>query len=132
MMLCAKMKACGDAAHRRRIAVPSYPRHGSREQRMRNMQCIDPIVGDWYSSHGQLFEVVALDEHERLVEVQHADGDLEEMDLDDWATRCRAGSLVQADAPAEDVRLAVDREEDGQHAGMTPHQSVEEARGLRA
>jgi hypothetical protein len=98
---------------------------------MRNMQCIDPIVGDWYRSHGQLFEVVALDEHERVVEVQHADGDLEEMDLEDWATRCRAGSLVQSDAP-EDARLAIDREEDVQYAGMTPQQTVEEARGLRA
>lgn len=100
---------------------------------MRNMQCIDPIVGDWYSSHGQLFEVVAIDEHERVVELQHADGDLEEIDLDDWATRCRAGSLAPADAP-EDARLTVDREDDTHYysAGMTPQQTVEEARGLRA
>ena len=100
---------------------------------MRNMQCIDPIVGDWYTSHGQLFEVVALDEHERVVELQHADGALEEIDLDDWATRCRAGSLAPADAP-EDARLAVDRDDDiyHDHFGMTPQQTVEEARGLRA
>jgi hypothetical protein len=98
---------------------------------MRNMQCIDPIVGDWYRSHGQLFEVVALDEHERVVEVQHADGDLEEIDLDDWATRCRAGSLMQADAP-EDSRLATDRDDDADYGGMNPQRTFEEARGLRA
>jgi hypothetical protein len=101
------------------------------ESGMRNMQCIDPIVGDWYRSHGQLFEVVALDEHERVVEVQHADGDLEEIDLDDWATRCRAGSLSQADAP-EDARLATDREDESDYWGHEPQRTVEEARGLRA
>lgn len=98
---------------------------------MRNMQCIDPIVGDWYSSHGQLFEVVAIDERERVVEVQHADGDLEEIDLDDWATRCRAGSLSQAESP-EDARLATDHEEETDCGGMSPQQNLEEAQGLRA
>lgn len=98
---------------------------------MRNMQCIDPIVGDWYSSHGQLFEVIALDEYERVVEVQHADGDLEEIDLDDWATRCRAGSLNVADAP-EDLRHAIDRDEDLDYGELTPHRTFEEAQGLRA
>lgn len=98
---------------------------------MRNMQSIDPIVGDWYRSHGLLFEVVAIDEFERVVEVQHADGDLEEIDLDDWATRCRAGSLAQAEAP-EDARLATDHEDESDYGGMTPQRTVEEARGLRA
>lgn len=99
---------------------------------MRNMQCIDPIVGDWYRSHGQLFEVVALDEYERVVEIQHADGDLEEMDLDDWATRCRAGSLERADSP-EDARLASDhREDDDEMGSAQPHRTVEEMRGLQA
>ena len=55
---------------------------------------IEPIVGDWYQSHGQLFEVVAIDEAGDIVEIQHADGDLEEIDMDDWYTRCRAGSLA--------------------------------------
>lgn len=98
---------------------------------MRNMQCIDPIVGDWYQSHGQLFEVVALDEYERVVEIQHADGALEEIDLDDWATRCRAGSLAQARAP-EDARAATDREDEDDYGGSEPHRTFEEARGMRA
>jgi hypothetical protein len=98
---------------------------------MRNMQCIEPIVGDWYSSHGQQFEVVAIDERERVVDVQHADGDLEEIDLDDWATRCRAGSLMQADGP-EDSRHADDRDEDGDYGEMTPQRTFDAAQGLRA
>ena len=78
---------------------------------MRQPENIDPVVGSWYASHGQLFEVVAIDETERLVETQHADGDLEEIEFDDWATRCRAGSLRGAEAP-EDPGLATEREDD--------------------
>lgn len=90
---------------------------------------IEPVVGDWYSSHGQLFEVVAIDDTERVVEVQHADGDLEEIDLEDWTIRCRAGSLDPAEAP-EDTRLATDREDD-EEAGMQAR-TFDEVRGLRA
>ena len=98
---------------------------------MRNMHCIDPTVGDWYRSHGQLFEVVAIDESERVVEIQHADGDLEEIDFEDWATRCRAGSLAFADAP-EDARLAIDRDDEQDSGGPMPQRAFEEVRGLRA
>ena len=46
----------------------------------------DPIVGNWYQrlDKGQEFQVVAVDEETGLVEMQHFDGDLEEMDLDTW------------------------------------------------
>ncbi len=46
----------------------------------------NPIVGNWYQrlDKGQEFTVVAFDEDARLVEMQHFDGDLEEMDLDTW------------------------------------------------
>jgi hypothetical protein len=90
---------------------------------------IEPIVGDWYRSHGQLFEVVAIDERDDIVEIQHADGDLEEIDMDDWYTRCRAASLSTADPP-EDVRFANDREETGDFDGMPS--TMDEIRGLRA
>ena len=45
-----------------------------------------PIVGNWYRhlDKGQKFEVVAIDEDARIVETQHFDGDIEEIDLDDW------------------------------------------------
>ncbi len=47
---------------------------------------VDPIVGNWYQrlDKGQQFQVVAVDEEAGLVEMQHFDGDLEEMDLDTW------------------------------------------------
>jgi hypothetical protein len=91
--------------------------------------CIEPIVGDWYRSHGKLFEVVAIDELDDIVEIQHADGDLEEIDIDDWYTRCRAGSLGSADPP-EDVGQVNDRE-DTEDQGLVTS-SMNEIRGLRA
>lgn len=46
----------------------------------------DPIVGIWYQrlDKGQEFQVVAVDEETGSVEMQHFDGDLEEMDLETW------------------------------------------------
>ena len=46
----------------------------------------DPILGNWYQhlDKGQQFCVVALDEDEGLIEVQHFDGDLEEIDRYSW------------------------------------------------
>ena len=90
---------------------------------------IEPIVGDWYQSHGLHFEVVAVDDAERVIEIQHADGDIEEMEMDDWATRCRAGSLQTAEPP-EDAHFANDRE-DGTDPGSATGE-VEELRGVHA
>jgi len=47
---------------------------------------IEPIVGNWYFhlGKGQKFTVNAVSEEQGLVEVQHFDGDLEEMTFDDW------------------------------------------------
>jgi len=46
----------------------------------------DPIVGNWYEhvDKGQKFEVVAIDEDDSLVEIQYFDGDLDQIDLDQW------------------------------------------------
>src|SRR5262245_37211976 len=96
---------------------------------MGHMQFIEPVVGDWYRSHGQLFEVVAVDDTERVIEIQHADGDLEEIEADDWSTRCRAGSLAAADGP-EDLRASSDSEFEDP-TGQFP-QTFDELRGLHA
>ena len=47
---------------------------------------IDPIVDNWYChlDKGQRFYVVAVDEDGGVVEVQHFDGDVEEIDLKEW------------------------------------------------
>ncbi|UCH53732.1 MAG: hypothetical protein JSW09_02750 [Pseudomonadota bacterium] len=45
-----------------------------------------PSVTQWYRhlDKGQEFHVTAVDEEAATVELQHFDGDLEEVDLDDW------------------------------------------------
>ena len=47
---------------------------------------LDPVVGNWYQDMEKLttFEVVALDEDEGTVEIQYYEGEVEEIDIDDW------------------------------------------------
>jgi len=47
---------------------------------------IDPIVGIWYAhlDKGQRFTVTAINEDDETVELQHFDGDVEEISLSDW------------------------------------------------
>jgi hypothetical protein len=47
---------------------------------------IEPRVGDWYQrlDNDQKFEVVAIDESAGILHIQHFDGDIEELDLDEW------------------------------------------------
>jgi len=97
---------------------------------MGNTQFIEPVVGDWYRSHGQMFEVVAIDDAEGFIEIQHADGDLEEIEFEDWTTRCRAGSLVTAEEAPEDLSASSDSEPEDVTAQLP--QTFEEIRGLHA
>jgi hypothetical protein len=97
---------------------------------MSHMQFIEPVVGDWYRSHGQIFEVVAIDDTERVIEIQHADGDLEEIEFDDWATRCRAGSLATVEEAPDNLRACTDSEPEDVPTQLP--QTFEELRGLRA
>ncbi len=46
----------------------------------------EPVVNQWYRhlDKGYQFQVVAVDKEAGTVEIQHFDGDLEELDLDTW------------------------------------------------
>jgi hypothetical protein len=48
---------------------------------------IEPIVDNWYVhlDKGQKYKVVAVDDGRGLVELQHFDGDIEEVSLAEWA-----------------------------------------------
>lgn len=70
-----------------------------------------PVVGDWFEGREGLFEVVAVDESDGTIEIQHLDGSLEELELEDWNLRCKAGALKPADQP-EDYSGAIDIEPD--------------------
>jgi hypothetical protein len=44
-----------------------------------------PRIGHWYKDvAGERFEVVAIDEDDGTIEVQHFDGTVEELDMDAW------------------------------------------------
>jgi hypothetical protein len=47
---------------------------------------LDPVVGSWYrdTDKGRLFRVVAFDEERGIVELQHFEGELEEIDAGEW------------------------------------------------
>jgi hypothetical protein len=46
----------------------------------------DPVVGRWYKhfDKGEEFEVVAVDEEARTVEIQYYDGNVDELDFYTW------------------------------------------------
>ena len=90
-----------------------------------------PVIGDWYRSHGQLFEVVAMDDAEGVIEIQHADGNLEEMDVEDWVIRARAGSLDIAEQP-EDAAVAADHQSENDYDPAFVQSTMENMRGVRA
>ena len=66
-----------------------------------------PIIGNWYRGQNQLFEVVAMDEAENLIEIQYFGGDIDEMDFEGWNSLS-----VENAAPPEDWSGAYDVEPD--------------------
>jgi hypothetical protein len=72
---------------------------------------LQPVIGDWYRGKGELFEVVAVDEDDGSIEIQHFDGTVEELDIDDWRAQCNDGSLHASEAP-EDYGGAYEIEDD--------------------
>lgn len=60
---------------------------------------LDPLVGNWYRhlDKGQMFRVIAIDDRDETVELQHFDGDIEEVSLVAW----RAMDLETAEAPVD-------------------------------
>ncbi len=66
---------------------------------------LKPAVAQWYRhlDKGQQFYVTAIDDRDGTVEIQHFDGDVEEMDLDDWREL-----EIEAIEPPEDWTGPVD------------------------
>ena len=47
----------------------------------------EPVAGKWYRDleEDESFLVLSVDEDQGLIEIQHVDGDVEELDVDTWA-----------------------------------------------
>lgn len=59
-----------------------------------------PKIGQWYQLQlGDKAMVVAYDEEEELIELQYEDGDVEEMDIDDWNYFVGEGMFHEDDPP---------------------------------
>jgi len=50
------------------------------------MTRLSPTIGDWYQNtdSGAIFEIVAVDEDDETIELQHLDGEVEEYDFEQW------------------------------------------------
>jgi len=66
------------------MAVSHFYNRLNEEKTMRNE--LDPLPDQWYShlDKGQRFFVIDVDEEEKTVEIQHFDGDIEELSLAEW------------------------------------------------
>lgn len=63
-----------------------------------------PVIGQWFRRpDGTLFEVVAIDEADRTIELQQFDGTIDEVDLETWPELF----LIEVSAP-EDWSGSVD------------------------
>ncbi len=80
------------------------------------MNLVYPVIGQWFRRlNGTLFEVVAVDEDARTIEVQQFDGTIDEIDLENWADLM----LVEVAAP-EDWSGSVDMDPIDYVAKRTP------------
>ena len=67
-----------------------------------------PVIGKWFRRpNGGLFEVVALDESDGTIEIQHFYGTIDEVELESWAELL----LIEV-SPPEDWSGAVDMDPD--------------------
>jgi hypothetical protein len=56
-----------------------------------------PMVGSWFmnTQTDQRFEIVAIDEKQKTIEVQYYDGDIDEFDIESWG----ALSVIETETP---------------------------------
>jgi len=71
---------------------------------------LDPIAGQWYRhlDKDQLFRVASIDEDDDLIQIQHFDDDLEELDSETWFTM----DLDRAETPEDWIGPVDDVETD--------------------
>ena len=81
---------------------------------------LTPVAGRWYRDleRNEVFKVVAVNEDDDLVEVQHADGEVEELESDEWfemdieRTEEPEGWLREAEGDDEDDEDSRDLDDD--------------------
>lgn len=85
---------------------------------MDDIEHVLPFIGSWYKDiTGAVFEVVAIDNDDNTIEVQHFDGSVEELDLDSWWET----PMVTVEPPEDwSGSLDIEREDYGVDLGEVP------------
>lgn len=78
-----------------------------------------PTIGDWYQKAGrELFEVVAVDDHDGTIEIQYFDGTVEEIEFENWLE----SRFTEAEPPEDySGSLDMDAEDADREIERTPH-----------
>ncbi len=66
---------------------------------MKHNYC-EPIIGHWYRDKelsDEIFEIVAIDNDENLIEIQYFDGQIGELELDNW----KESRIIQVAEPED-------------------------------
>ena len=72
----------------------------------------EPVIGEWYKRpEGEVFEVVAINEHDGTIDVQFDDGTVGEFDAETWAML----ELVTTVAPQDAAAVYDDTSSDDSH-----------------
>jgi len=71
---------------------------------------LTPVAGRWYRDldRDEVFKVVAVEESDDLIEIQHADGEVEELESDEWFEM----DIERAEEPEDWLREDEDSEEE--------------------
>lgn len=82
------------------------------------MTQLEPVIGNWYRRPGRpLFEVVAIDDDARTIEIQFFDGTVDEVDEEIWQR-----VYLESAEPPEDYSGSVDMDqEENEPGGMPTH-----------
>jgi hypothetical protein len=101
------------------------PRISNREKDKRN-GIEAPEIGRWYcSSDGSLFEVVAMDENDGTIEIQHFDGTLDETEPEGWIA-LRAETAEAPEDWSGSVDISIEDIPGTSHAAIRDWQSAME------
>ena len=91
-----------------------------------------PVIGEWFRrTGGDSFEVVAIDQDDRTIEIQYFDGTIEELEFADWfeepieATEAPEDWTGSVDVDAEDTENEYEAEPNGKAAWGDPLQFVD-------
>lgn len=92
--------------------MSARPSYRGNEQKDTLVRKLEPTVGNWYKRPGRsIFEVVAIDEDGRTVELQYFDGTVDELDREAWDS-----AYIEEIEPPEDYSGSLDLAGDDYHA----------------